>query len=132
MEEQRIDFETAKLAKEKGFDWLSQYYYMDGRSYYAMIKNANKRIAKSCCSAPTQSLLQRWLREKYDIHVNARYSQTDRKYGYHLEYIRKGQKYHDFTRTTCDKSFEEALELGLKEALKEIDYKLTGKESKRA
>jgi Mg2+/Co2+ transporter CorB len=48
MTDQLISFETAKLAKEKGFN-IKHYWYNDIR--------------------PTQSLLQKWLREKHGIHI---------------------------------------------------------------
>jgi hypothetical protein len=75
MEEQLITFETAKLAKEKGFDintysqcWVKT---LDG----AIIHNSERRnIAEhERCEQyllqPTQSLLQKWLREKYNCFV---------------------------------------------------------------
>jgi len=78
MKEQLITFETAKLAKEKGFDKKS------GRAWYTdttlaghdptklqeslgMLHywNADSNIYEAC----TQSLLQKWLREKHGIFI---------------------------------------------------------------
>lgn len=78
MEETLIDYETAKLAKEKGFDWNTDYYYnTDGESRYASYYDPtpNNRGDMSwfsggntfCCAAPTQSLLQKWLRDVHSI-----------------------------------------------------------------
>ena len=56
-----VSFETAILAKEKGFDEVClNNYALDGNSY------DRKPIG---LYAPTQSLLQTWLREIHGIHV---------------------------------------------------------------
>jgi hypothetical protein len=78
MEEQLITFETAKSLKEKGFDIpvFRWYYSIDGlngkensstmgKSY--LFNHSNR--GKLYYSTPTQSLLQRWLREVHNIHV---------------------------------------------------------------
>lgn len=88
MEEQLISFETAKLATEKGFNEESLYFYTKpnskmfgidehGRSF--SIKNTSKKLyqcgshaalnTKNVYFAPTQSLLKKWLRKKYHIHI---------------------------------------------------------------
>lgn len=56
-----ISFETAILAKEKGFNEVClNNYALDGNSY------DRKPVG---LSAPTQSLLQDWLREKHNIYI---------------------------------------------------------------
>ena len=65
MREQLIDFETAKLAKEKGFDWKTVYYY----DFIGFLSSGNSAqhwngSKESIYSTPTQSLLQKWLRER--------------------------------------------------------------------
>ena len=83
--EKRISYQTAKLAKEKGFDWETTYYHSiyngvydendlkKGYSGSANPKtNWNKKLDESSVeffSAPTQSYLQKWLRDKFNIHV---------------------------------------------------------------
>ena len=84
MKEELISFETAKLAKEVGFDENTGEFYttagkLTGVMYYDPTPN-NKTIdtewfsvlekeSTAYCTAPTQSLLQRWLREKHKIHI---------------------------------------------------------------
>lgn len=79
MKEQLITFKTAKLAKEKGFTEHStdrayiNYYSKDFvgekkynlKIYHENVYNGNNPIYL----APTQSLLQRWLRETYSLHI---------------------------------------------------------------
>lgn len=65
--------EVAKLAKEKGFpqdvfgtcEMKSSCYLEDGRYY----KDGCIYPIENAYTAPTQSLLQRWLREKKNIHI---------------------------------------------------------------
>ena len=75
MEDELIKFETAKLAKEKGFDLIVRYFYSDYSENKYIIeekKDKNYNIQKRMTSAPTQSLLQKWLYEKHQIWVNSR------------------------------------------------------------
>lgn len=88
MTEQVISFETAKLAKEKGFNIDSFYFYTKpnskvfgidehGRNYPIINKpktlfvvgNAVALNIKNVYLAPTQSLLQKWLRDVHNIDV---------------------------------------------------------------
>ena len=74
-----ITIKTAILAKELGFDEPVLYYY-DGSDMIASqaenvfdLKNYNIHHGSTSRSAPTQSLLQKWLRDTYNIHVNIIY-----------------------------------------------------------
>ena len=63
MNEQLISFETAKLAKEKGFDWKCIYACDNEIELYTApfkepINHNNKCYSKDSCSRSTQSLLQ--------------------------------------------------------------------------
>jgi hypothetical protein len=81
MDEHKITFETAKLAKEKGFDEIVyNAYNLNGEfgNFYDIVgecpfsDNYGPEYIdydKLRYAAPTQSLLQRWLREKHNIHV---------------------------------------------------------------
>ena len=73
MEEQLISFETAKLAKEKGLP-QDNFYFEDYEArvpFYGLDNELNKgdedRFGQ--CKSISQSLLQKWLREKYDIDI---------------------------------------------------------------
>jgi hypothetical protein len=105
MEEQLISFETAKLAKEKGFDFI---YIIDNElTNHSLI---------------TQSLLQKWLREKYDIHIEILNHNNNLYYG-DLIYDDAHYDYDDETvkndAENC-KTYEKALEICLYKALKLI------------
>ena len=127
MEEELISFETAKLAKEKGFDWDILHTYRDGKldyeDYYRgtideLYFNANGRNItkfKEIISAPTQSLLQKWLREVHGIDVLVDKGVLCDKYSYEI--------YHKNDMLDSEyvfKTYEEALEIGLYKSLKLI------------
>ena len=144
MEEQLISFETAKLAKEKGFEELVNNCYYEEKLFgtYAMMdendlafidvmdgnelenhNNLNFINYKCRFSAPTQSLLQKWLREKHKIQMLIQ----------HYTHIKYGELYAGFVYNPniiyCSSSspvirkaltYEEALEVCLQKALKLI------------
>jgi hypothetical protein len=117
MEEKLITIETAELAKSKGFNIP-----VDGRYYwdpeYLKVLLSKQGIGKcnnteESISAPTQSLLQKWLREELGINV---FIVPALKEG-HYEWL-----IMDDNETTfeCDEAFtiyEDALEEGLKKAI---------------
>jgi hypothetical protein len=116
VEEKLVLFKTAQLAKEKGFNWKSDFY-----NWYGSDKILNQKYNLSnTILAPTQSLLQKWL----DITYN--------KYVHVEKHTRNGLKcYSPFIDNSpvkeaffndYDKS-EEALEEGLYEALLLIKIK---------
>jgi len=69
MKEQLVSFDTAKLAKEKGFTELCYSYHIDDKDAIELSSLCSSRIADSCCTAPTQSLLQKWLRDEHHIDI---------------------------------------------------------------
>lgn len=72
MKDELISFDCAKLAKEKGFNGSTR-----KENYYSSDSKLNREMEwRSFDSdihifAPTQSLLQRWLREKHNIIVQS-------------------------------------------------------------
>lgn len=148
MEEKIVLFETAKLAQEKGFNVAITTYYNKGKKPYVTtscdyqsdrdaISNWNNgqgsypTLAENVeCSAPTQTLLQKWLREVHNIDIEPylilmekgnREIEQDfncKEYTYKLKL--KGIQQWTSVRGTKP-TYEEALEHGLVEALKLIE-----------
>lgn len=129
MTEQLISFETAKLAKEKHIELPSKYYYCIG---YANLKPSKKlKETEHICvrgkgqphiaNAPTQSLLQKWLREKHCIYAVANPFRIKNKNK--TVFVENVLKDNSYTKCWSKKynTYEEALEVGLQEALKLID-----------
>lgn len=162
MEDSLINFETAKLAKEKGFNKLCYawfYIFLKGsvklKKHYKIAdiileedevheliggqhgKTINEKYSNSedqphILARPTQSLLQRWLREVHKINVESNYLPNIQKYRclykpmilIPKEELRKNgvislhnemKKYYNNLNYN---TYEEALEIGLQEALK--------------
>ena len=65
MEDTRITFEVAKLAKEKGFYefYFAEYYDTKGNEYMGFSSNPHDYDDK--CIKSSQSLLAKWLREAH-------------------------------------------------------------------
>jgi hypothetical protein len=148
MKEDLIEFETAKLAKKKGFEAILYSYYESNskeliqnhvtirrtfksetgtpygqntkEDYEAILSDIDNSLDEFIL-APTQSLLQKWLREKHNIIVL-----LEPVLGFsHIEfsmsiYTKKNifslTKFH----VSSNKTYEEALEAGLIEGLKLI------------
>lgn len=122
MQEELITFETAKLAKEKGFnDIISGYYNSEG------ILQKHFGLIEAFCKAPTQSLLQRWLREIYNIdclpmlNMNNEYSCHIYKNKISINKDRDIFKGEAITPNGID--FHKVFEEGLQESLKLIKIK---------
>lgn len=94
MNEQLISFKTAILAKEKGFEFNNKRSQNDYQGEY-----------------PTQSLLQKWLREEYKINVYCMPCLYDENLWFH----NIASRFKVFVGT-----YEEALEDGLYQTLKLI------------
>ena len=120
----RIDFETAKLAKEKGFNISFEeppLAYTDAgtllRFGYYQPNNINFIFA-----APYQTELQKWLRNEHKIWVNVEfesYLPDVPKYYAEIKSLNSknmGERLLD--GFSLFKTYEEALEQGLLEALK--------------
>lgn len=127
MKEQLVGFEVAKLAKEKQFYdenvygevRLSQPNYYDNSGVLHDIREAfdpKDYDLKDCCNAPTQSLLQKWLREIHNIHISVEPETYKPDTDYISEIIMLPRNF----LTYRGKTYEEALEFGLQQALKLI------------
>lgn len=138
MKETLISFETAKLAKEKGFDekcpnyyvrkWGNSFVNMHGKLLQRNVKDdqgeiigfykaSNSKGQPHLITAPTQSLLLKWLREVHNIHITI-YSKSHESWMYRVTF--KGQSLDEGLYGEDFENYEEALEDGLLEALKLI------------
>jgi len=158
MKEDLITFKTAKLAKEKGFEIPSARFYCtdgvirfhpfsifhldedevdeleedsilinDGKFIVSLWEDRNLTIGNIL--APTQSLLQKWLREGHNINVSVRHVIED-YYICEMTFLSSRYMFKDAHKIylysligTHFKTYEEALEKGLQEALKLIRNK---------
>ena len=113
--EQHVDFDTAKLLAEAGFNEpCKTLVYIDATDW----DGKGDIFDRAYCPVPTQSLAARWLREKHRIHVAVMphaeewYWELRNTNGSFLT----GSAYHN----RMFPSYEEALEAGLREAFEHI------------
>ena len=134
MEDTLINFETAKLAKEKRFNIPTiSYYSPKGRSIESegymtgRLESSNWNNGQGSypthakdveCSAPTQSLLQKWLREVHNISIKIDDFYTNGKLRFDFSVSELGSQ--DDNPKGIFEDYEEALEMALFEALKLI------------
>lgn len=132
MQEQLVTFETAKLAKEKGFNLpisSERHYFVSYGTSIQPYKWFPPEYFVDYIDAPTQSLLQKWLREEHKLEITLTYysNESVKNWGDMI----KGNYYigvtderdSDNPKWPFDgyfNSYEEALEIGLQEALKLI------------
>ena len=64
--EDYVSFETAKLLKEKGFDYPILHYYYDKDGDLVFSRNIG--TDKNEFVAPTLQMAMKWLRETFEIH----------------------------------------------------------------
>jgi hypothetical protein len=130
MKEELISFKTAKLAKEKGFNEICDkafinYYskqYIGKREYQVQLFHSHVyKGANPVYLAPTQSLLQKFIREVHNIIIISEpiigYGYVN--YTYHIYTKNNIWNLNKFTAKTFN-TYEEALEVGLYQALKLI------------
>lgn len=135
LEEPLIVQETAKLARKAGFK-IETLWYFDSVNADIADEKDNWNQYEDMYSAPTQALLQKWLREEYNIQVQTAYekgfwcyilyqlpSTEDIKFAASGE-CQDGDLWLDADMVNKEwylqeqKSYEEALENGLQEALR--------------
>ena len=91
MEDTLVSYNTALLAKEVGFDsdYVIQCYRKNGnvtlysKQAHTHCTSVGKSIFENFdCLAPTQSLLSKWLRVKYNYNINVKHITHNQKYGF--------------------------------------------------
>ena len=118
LKEKLISFETAKLAKEKGFhissrgEGMGKRVFINGELVNAIFSS------KDHIHAPTQSLLQKWLREVHEISIKIDDYYTNSRVRFDYNVCELGSQ--EDNPVGIFETYEEALETGLQEALKLI------------
>lgn len=125
--EQLIKEETAKLAKALGFDHFCNHLHGEYDDYVGLhnVENRNSMNTEKQASAPTQTALQRWLREEKKVMVTVGIDPDLYlgKLNYHaisqeIGTDREGRAFvYPFKKV---QNYEEALEDGLLRTMKKI------------
>ena len=126
MKEQLINYDTAILAKAKGFDVpvrygvygkqmkLTTHYFKHHQEDINWNVSTKQQMHSNATSVPTQSLLQRWLREVHLYHI---YPKQDYQNNWFYKIIGVDHEIFSLTSYLAYKTYEEALEKALQEAL---------------
>ena len=129
MKDKLIDFETAKLAKEKRFNWLSYFYYMENNPtaveeafnknnpWDFNFKDEYNTTSFKSITAPTQSILQKWLREEYSIQMVIKPWYDPELFEFQFTCDVFGTEFTNYIKSHRHDTYEEALEEGLVNAL---------------
>lgn len=121
MEEELIKFNTAVLAKEKGFNIYRNTQYSKNVNPTTIYNYSEEKckLFNDVYYVPTQTVLQKWLREKHNIDCISlpwTLDNGDKKYIWmiykHFSSTKEGKEYD---------TYEQALEEGLYEGLKLIN-----------
>lgn len=137
LKEKLISFETAILAKEKGFKNAcdgfvnkdNEYIFMPDLLYPNNSEFSHnseedpevvewKELMNTLVLAPTQSLLQKWLREVHEISIKIDDYYTNSRVRFDYNVCELGSQ--EDNPVGIFETYEEALEIGLQEALKQI------------
>ncbi len=123
--ESLITIDTARSAKEKGFNLPTEHYYYSGDEKYGTKEGLNKarpynrNVYEFQYTAPFQSVLQKWLREICKVSVTVKHY-TSGTYTYDIQKHNGDAtgwtKLSGFMEKGFDK-YEKALEVGLQKAL---------------
>lgn len=72
--EDYVDYPTARLLKEAGFDWkCAGYYYIPEKRFSNVYPTQNYNESVDFQSAPTLAQAQKWLRNIHGVHVESRF-----------------------------------------------------------
>ena len=121
--EEICTYEVCKLAKERGFP-LQKVIKQDSRAFFYELPQSHPDWAN--CDAwylPTQSLLQRWLREEKRIHISVEYEWVegidDWTFWSYIKKINNAKVVDDAIKSGFN-TYELALEDALKYALENL------------
>ena len=109
MTEDYVSFETAKLLKEKGFDWECK-----TRKFYPEPEYDVE--SPNGVYAPTLQMAMKWLREVHDAIVNVFYDKDEEKWC--AEHYR--MLIGDYTLIGYYRTYEEACEAAIKYCLENL------------
>ena len=137
--EDYVSFETAKLLKEKGFNEACNRVYQGPNLKYTTLPTSplmslgelggfhpkqlyvnNNELGDIVYTAPTLQMARKWLKEKYNIHIEIVHLNADR-HTYHLYryYSCQSERYVQYTNPKYF-TYEQACEAAIKYCLENM------------
>ena len=125
IEESYVSFNTAKLLKEAGFDVECDWFYINDGSVDTgiVVRSTSPRdhnMGTGFLSRPTQALVDRWLREVYNIAIYSLYDDDMEQWFYVVDAFTINPVINGFQSGSEYDDYESAFEDGLREAIKLI------------
>ena len=120
IEESYVSFETARMLEKAGFDEPCEWSYNE-KGKLSVTHAINSTLPKGHVSRPTQALAARWLREVHGILVGSDMAYIKLMAGKWIYQIRFTDSIgNPYKSVGWFNDYEEALEVGLQEAIKLI------------
>ena len=113
--EDYVSFETAKLLKEKGFNWNTDKQFNSDKIVGDYDITDRARNPERYLDAPTLQMVMKWLREK-NIIINVWYNGIDWDAEYYND---EDENFYLITDPSCN-SYEEACEAAIKYCLENL------------
>ena len=120
MMEDYVSFETAKLLKEKGFNWnTDKQYYLDKIVGDYDITDRS-RNPERYLDAPTLQMAMKWLRKVYNLEIYPyhQYSQDGNKWWF--EIVKFPSPVSEYESNAIYATYEEAVEAAIKYCLEKL------------
>ena len=125
--EDYVDFETAKLLKEKGFNEKTYRCYNLCTEEHELsdiddIALNNWELNNDGVSAPTIQMVMKWLRDKFKLEIYPFHEalQENNNWWFRIERFSKGFSSTEFESDCVFPSYEEATEAGIKHCLENL------------
>ena len=127
MKLQICSFNVCKQLKEIGFNLETKYEWLynskghtddDESGIHPTNRDYGNMGLNTIIKMPEQALVQMWLREKYDLHINIHHTCDKNVWAYYIDNWER-----DYENESTFPSYEQALEAGILESIKLIKTK---------
>ena len=121
IQEDYVNFETAKLLKEKGFDECPLFRYDDCGELW--VQGGYNKTLKWHFPAPTLQMAMKWLREVHNIFIAIEphmYDYINEKNSSYVASLWQGDNYYENITSKDYPTYEEATEAAIKYCLENL------------
>jgi len=123
--EDYVSYEVAKLLKEKGFTEECEYFYdwyKESESYHICSNGGtcNNEKYPDEYSMPTHQMAMKWLRRIHNVNIDIVSIWNQKRFEYQVFVVTPKNAKHCYVDNKLYLGYEEAVEAGLKYALKNL------------
>lgn len=127
IQEDYVSLETAKLLKDKGFNWKVHRSYLVNDNCFAPANVDDLPRRKDAIRIPTLQMAMKWLREVHSLYVDISFNRFNKTYHFNIvqyyQYDNKNKPYIEQTFYVLDNmfdSYEKAIESAIKYCLENL------------